>query len=374
MFFKPGTLLLIVVSSLLLSSCSPPEVIHVGYLGGLSGRVTDLGIGGLNGVRLATEIRNKQGGIKGHLIEVVEADDQQEPEIARQAIERLIERKVVAVIGPMTSAMAMATVPQINQAKLLMLSPTVTTGDLSGIDDYFFRVIPATRDFVKTNADYYHRTLGLQKIRLVYDVRNKSYTESWLKEFTEYFKASGGHTLPAIAFSSSDETRFTELARQTLQDKPEGIIIISNSVDAAMLCQSLRKLNPAIFIGTSEWAATERLPELGGKSVEGITVAQFFDRQSTQASYLTFKAAYIKRFNREPGFAELFAFDAANIIFAALESQTPKQSLKAAILAKKTFPNAQNQIIFDANGDTEGRTFMVAIKNGSYVPLPAIPQ
>jgi len=371
MFFKPGTLLLIAASSLLLPSCSPPEVIHVGYLGGLSGRVTDLGIGGLNGVRLATEFRNKQGGIKGKMVEIIEADDQQDPEIARLATERLIERKVVAVIGPMTSAMAMATLPQINRAKLLMLSPTVTTGDLSGIDDYFFRVIPATRVFVKTNADYYHRSLGLKRIRLIYDVRNKSYSESWLKEFTEHFEASSGQALPPIAFSSSDETHFAELARQSLQGKPEGIIILSNSVDAAMLCQSLRKLNPSIFIGTSEWAATERLPELGGKSVEGITIAQFFDRQSNQASYLTFKAAYVSRFNREPGFAELFAFDAANVIFEALESQTPKQSLKAAILAKKTFSGAQNRITFDTNGDTEGQTFMVTIKNGSFVPLPA---
>jgi branched-chain amino acid transport system substrate-binding protein len=371
MFHKPGTLLIIAVLSLLLSSCSPREVVYIGYLGGLSGRVTDLGIGGLNGVRLATEIRNQQGGIKGRMVEIVEADDQQNPEIARQAVERLIDHKVHAIIGPMTSAMAMATVPLINQAKLLMISPTVTTGDLNGLDDYFFRVIPTTRNFVKTNTNYYRHVLGLQRIRLVYDIRNKSYSESWLQEFTEAFQTSGGHPLPAIAFSSSDETRFPELARQTLQDKPDGIIILSNSVDAAMLCQSLRKLDPSISIGTSEWAATERLPELGGKSVEGITVAQFFDRQSTLTSYLKFKTAFLNRFKREPGFAELFAFDAANVIFEALDSKLPKQSLKAAILAKSSFSGAQHRINFDANGDTEGQTFMVTIRNGSFTPIPA---
>jgi branched-chain amino acid transport system substrate-binding protein len=371
---KPDNLLMLLVSLFLLSSCSPPEAIHIGYLGGLSGRVSDLGISGLNGVRLAAEMRNKQGGIKGRVIEIIEADDQQDPDIARKAVEHLIDHHVVAVIGPLTSAMAIATVPQINQAKLLMLSPTVTTGDLSGFDDYFFRVIPATRDFVKTNADYYRRTLGLKRIRLVYDLRNGSYTESWRKEFTQYFQDSGGLPLPAIGFSSSDETLFPELARQTLSDHPEGIIILSNSVDAAMLCQSLRKLNRSIFIGTSEWAATERLPELGGRSVEGITAAQFFDRHSTKESYLTFKAAYQRRFNREPGYPELFAFDAANVIFESLESLAPKQSLKDAMLAKNAFSGAQNQISFDANGDTQGKTFMVTIKNGSFTLLPAAPQ
>ena len=374
MRFKSYSLLIVVASLFMLLSCTSSEPILIGYLGGLSGRVSDLGTGGLNGTRLAVEMRNKSGGVKGRTITLIEADDQQDPEAARKAMDRLISHKVVAVVGPMTSAMAMATVAQINQEKLVMISPTVTTGDLTGIDDYFFRVIPATREFVKTNVDYYYRTLGLRRIQLVYDLRNKSYTESWIREFMQIFIAAGGNPLNPISFSSSDETRFSDLARQALSGNPDGIIILGNSVDAAMLCQSLRQIDPGIVIGTSEWAATERLTVIGGKSVEGITVAQFFDRQSTQPDYLVFKAAYQNRFSREPGFAELFAFDAANVIFDALENKAPNQSLKQAILAKKTFRGTQNPISIDANGDTEGKTFMLTIKNGNFSLLNAAAQ
>jgi branched-chain amino acid transport system substrate-binding protein len=370
MFIKRHSLLMVLAPLLVLSACSPSEPIHIGYLGGLSGRGSDLGTGGLNGTRLALELRNSAGGVKGRPLELIEADDQQDPEIARKALDRLIAHQVVAVVGPMTSAMAMATVPQINHEKLVMISPTVTSGELSGLDDYFFRVIPATRHFVKTNADYYFHTLGLRQLRLVYDMRNKSYSESWLDEFSKTFLAMGGRLLPSISFSSSDETHFPQLATRALAGNPQAIIIISNSVDAAMLCQSLRRSNPKIAIGTSEWAATERLPLLGGKATEGITVAQFFDRQSTRPDYLAFKQAYQKRFSREPGFAELLAFDAANVIFAALEAQGPKQSLKQAILAKKTFPGSFTPIRFDPFGDTDGKTFMATIRNGYFVPLP----
>jgi branched-chain amino acid transport system substrate-binding protein len=371
---KQTSLLFILAALLLLSSCAPTEPIYVGYLGGLSGRGSDLGTGGLNGTRLAVEIRNKSGGVKGRLVELVEADDQQDPEEARKAMERLIAHKVVAVVGPMTSAMAMATVSQSNQNKLVMVSPTVTTGDLSGLDDYFFRVIPETHDFVKTNVNHYIDTLGLRRVRLVYDLRNKSYTESWLKEFTQTFLARGGSTLPPVSFSSSDETNFPSLARQALSGNPQAIIILGNSVDVAMLCQSLRKTNPGIAIGTSEWAATERLPLLGGPLAEGVTVAQFFDRQSTAPDYLAFKSSYHKRYNREPGFAELLAFEATNVIFDALESQGPNQSLKQSILAKRTFRGAHASIEFDPNGDTKGKTFMATIRNGRFAPLHAAQQ
>lgn len=351
-----------------LTSCSPPEPIRIGYLGGLSGRVTDLGLSGLNGVKLAVEQRNAAGGIKGRQIELIEADDQQDSEMARKAMMKLIDYKVDAVIGPMTSAMAIPTVPLANQARLVMISPTVTTTDLSELDDYFFRVIPSTRVFVKTSADFYFNTLGLRRMRLVYDLRNKSYTESWLKDFHQSFFAFGGTSLPAIGFMSSDGLNFPELARKALADQPDGLIILANSVDAAMFCQSIRKLNAKIPIGTSEWAATERLIELGGKDVEGITIAQFHERQGKQAAYLSFLEAYVRRFKQEPGFAGLYAFDATNVALQALGRKSDGQSLKEALLAQNSFAGTQRSIAFDSNGDTLGNTFIIRIEQGRFVP------
>lgn len=47
-----------------LAACSPQEPIRLGFVGGLSGRVADLGIDGRDGVLLAVEMRNKSGGLK----------------------------------------------------------------------------------------------------------------------------------------------------------------------------------------------------------------------------------------------------------------------------------------------------------------------
>ena len=252
-------LILIAALSLVLCACAPPDPVRIGFLGGLSGWSPELGIDGLHGARLAVELRNQAGGVKGRQIELVEADDQQDTETARQSIARLIEHRVAAVVGPMTSAMAIATVPLANQAQLLLISPTATSNDLSGQDDYFFRVVPATRQYVKTSADFYYRSWGLRKLRLVYDLRNRSYTESWLRDFSAVFAAAGGTLLEPISFTSSDEVVFSGLARRALSDSPDGIVIVANSVDTAMLCESIRKLNTAIAVGAAEWASTGRL-------------------------------------------------------------------------------------------------------------------
>lgn len=358
-----------VAAAVCLGSCSPPEPLKIGFLGGLSGRVTDLGTGGLNGVRLAVELRNKSGGVKGRPVELIEEDDQQDAETARQAVGRLIERKVAAVIGPMTSAMAIATLPQINDARLVMVSPTVSSEALSGLDDHFFRVASSTRHFARQSAEHYARAMGLRRIRPVFDLRNKSYTESWLRDFSAAFKATGGSLLEPLGFTSGEEPRFASLAGLALADAPDGIVILGNSVDTAMLCQSIRKIDPSIPIATSEWAATERLIELGGKAVEGVVIAQLIDRRSTEPSFIAFQNAYVTRFGQTPGFAGLYGFDAANVVFAALENKAAKQTLKEALLAQKTFAGTQKAIVFDDYGDTQGGTQLYAVRNGEFIPI-----
>lgn len=364
------TLTVIVLAGLFaFAACAPPQPLRLGFLGGLSGRVADLGVDGRNGAMLAVELRNKAGGIKGRAVELLAEDDQQHPDAARKAVSRLIERKVVAIIGPMTSAMAIATTPLVNKAELVMVSPTATTNDLTALDDYFFRVLSPTRNFAGKSADYHLQRTGVRRVAAVYDLRNKSYTESWLEDYRAAFTAAGGSVVGSISFSSSDETHFADLARQLLKTKADGILIIANSVDAAMLCQQLRRLNASIPIAAAEWSATERLIELGGRAVEGIVIAQFLDRQSEQPAYVEFRRNYVARYGKEPGYAGLTAFDATNVVLDGLEQQTAGQSLKQTLLMRKTFAGAQSPVVFDAFGDTSRETFLTTIKDGSFVAL-----
>ncbi len=198
-------------------ACTPPEPLRIGFLGGLSGRVADLGIGGRNGAILAVEMRNQQGGIKGRRIELIAEDDQQDTEVARQAVARLLARQVPVIIGPMTSAMAMVVVPEINAAGIPLIAPTVTTNALTGIDDQFFRVVAPTATHVFKSAEYHFVEQGLRRVALVCDLRNKAYSESWAGDFRKAFAAMGGSIVAELGFDSSDS--LAALATKVLASK-----------------------------------------------------------------------------------------------------------------------------------------------------------
>jgi branched-chain amino acid transport system substrate-binding protein len=316
--------------------------VRVGFIGGLSGRVADLGIGGRNGAILAVEQRNRSGGINGRPIELIAEDDQQDTEIAKQAVARLLARQVEVIIGPMTSAMAIAVVPQINATTVPLISPTVTTNALTGIDDQFFRVVAPTARHVFKSAEYHYRQLGLRRVVLVCDLRNKAYTESWAGDFRQAFVALGGKVVGEIGFAEDDA--LSTLAARALASGPDGVLIIANSVDTGLLVQQIRLRDRKVQLATAEWAATERLIELGGQAVEGVVVAQYVDRQNDRPAYLAFLQAYRERFAHEPGFAGLTAFDATNVALDALASMQKQQTLKQALLARGEFVGAQSLI------------------------------
>ncbi len=356
-------------TSLLLAACTREEPVRVGFVGGLSGRVADLGVAGRNGVMLAIEQRNAAGGDNGRPIELIVRDDEQSPEAARKAAEALLSRKVDVIIGPMTSSMAVAMTPLIDGSQTVLLSPTVTTNALTGKDDNFFRVISGTREYANKNARYQFEKLNRRKIAAIYDLSNKAYAESWLQDFRTAFEELGGKVIEVKTFRSGNDVVFSGLARELLAAGPDGVLIITNAVDAALICQQVRNLAPRMPIAMSEWASTERFIKLGGKATEGVLVAQFLDRNNTSERYLAFLQAYRDRFGQDPGFAGLAAYDAALVALEGLSLRSPEETLKETLLRQKIFQGVQQPIEIDRFGDAYRKTFMTEIRDGNYVTL-----
>ena len=358
--------LLLLFAIIFLSACSDSEPIKVGFIAGTSGRVADLGVGGRNGVILAVEKVNAGGGVNGRLIDLHMRDDQQDPARARVAANELIDAGVVAILGPMTSSMAMEVVPIGNKHRIVVFGGTVATNELTGKDDYFFRVIAPTRRYASASAQY-HLERNRHSFAIVYDLRNRAYTESWLNDFRDAVENGGGKVIETIAFESSNQVPFDQLAIKLLDSNPDCVIFVSNSVDAANLAQQVRNLDDTVAIAAAEWAGTERFIELAGRASENVSLGQYLDRYGTQPAYQEFRKLYLERFNQEPGFPGLVSYNAATALFTAFKEQETEEDLKQTLLRLKTFEGLQDRITFDEYGDADARPYMIKISNGKFI-------
>lgn len=348
---------------LALTACAPPEPIKLGFLGGLSGRVADLGEAGRSGAQLAVEEANAAGGMGGRKIELMVRDDAQNSGTAVAATEALVAAGVVAIIGPMTSSMAEAILPAITRAGMVTVSPTITASSLSGKDDLLFKVAPAVEENTRRSAEHAYAG-GARRGAIAFDLSNRAYTADWAAHWRRDFAALGGVVVAEASFVSGNDASYGDALKQFVAAKPDSLLFVANAVDTVRLTQLSRKLGLSQPVTATTWAATENLIQLGGHTVEGITLTQFFNRDDPSPRYQAFAAAFRARFKQEPGFASVAAYDATRATLTALAKTGKEQSLKAALLAGGPYEGLQEQWSFDRNGDARRKTHVTVVRNG----------
>jgi len=366
----PYRFFLSILFGVLIAGCNTEQPIRIGFLGSLSGRVADMGMSARNGVQMAVEQCNEQGGIHGRRVTLIIEDDRQDAETAVHAVQELIEANVAAIVGPLVSSMAAAVVPHLNEAQLLTVAPTVTTPNLSGQDDYFFRVCIASREHAFRSARYQIESGDMRRVAVAYDGGNRTFSENWLKNFKKPFIAGGGKILTVIEYKEKDGRSFSDIARALLAAEPDGILIIANPMDSGLLCQQIRQADASVKITLSNWGASQRLLELGGKAVEGVTVPIAFDWESPSPPYRTFRRKYLEKYKREPGFAGAYAYDAIQVVLTALKASQRGKPLKAVLLSIGEFDGLQGKIHFDAYGDVAPSAAAIRIvRNRKFVVM-----
>ena len=352
-----------------LVGCGPTPPIKIGFIGGLSGKFSDLGTSNRNGALLAVEAANDAGGIGGRKLILIEQDDQQSNAHALMAMDALKKQAVVAVIGPSTSSIAVAITPMASENQLLLIAPTATTSKLSGKNDYFLRSVGDAAFYGRATAQFHFTKQGIRTVALALDMANADYTESWGEPYAAEFVRLGGKVTRMERFKSTDNPDHEVIAKNLLVGKPQLILTVASFVDCALIAQRAKVLDPGVRMAGSAWASTERLIELGGAAVEGMLVEQYFDRFDPSPKFQGFLQAYRKRFKAEPGFGAVLAFDAANMLVAGLQKSQRPEELKSGILGLGSFDGVQGPVLLDTTGDATRAVHFGVVRNGAFARI-----
>jgi branched-chain amino acid transport system substrate-binding protein len=122
------------------------EAIKIGVYGPFTGGSSPMGLSMRDGVRLAAEEINAGGGVLGKKIQLVERDDQATNERGAQVMQDLISNeRVVAVLGPINTGVALASYKYAQQAKVPLLINVSAGAPVNELfsefpDNYVFRI------------------------------------------------------------------------------------------------------------------------------------------------------------------------------------------------------------------------------------------
>ena len=350
-----------------LCGCQPAPPIKVGFIGGLSGRVSELAIDGRNGAQLAVETLNSRPGPR---YELRVHDDAQSIERGVAAIAAVAEEGDAFAVGPMTSDLAKHIAPEASKRHVVLISPTANSDELSGIDDWFFRVIPPAGPGAEQIADA-AISRGLLSAAVMGEWRNRTYSESFANKFSARFRSQGGAPVRLVTYETDQHPDYAKIAADLLSTHPRLVLLVCGAVDASIAAQQLRRRDPDVQLAMASWAANVQLLQMGGRAIEGALVLQALDLDSQEPAYVDFRKRYVERFGGAPSQAAVFSYDATMMGAEGLRRKTDGQSLRDVLRAPGSWPGLQQPVVLDHFGDSINRFHLSEVRNGRFVMLAA---
>lgn len=332
--------------------------VKVGVLMAFTGGSSSMGYGTMKGIQLA----KKQLGANN--IELIQADSKCSPNDARTAAKRLIEQGVVAIIGDGCSSASVAVLPEANNSKTVMISPSASSTALSIPNDYFFRVIPSDNYQGEFMAQAI-RDKGITKAAVMYT--NEPYGANMSRVFQEKFENLGG-TVVATAYSEPDVIDLTAQMQKIKDASPEAVFIAPNSVVTATAAITVARtlgITAPLFGGDIMYDKT--IIGNAAKPAEGLTVSTF----STGSN--VFKQMLLNEYKiDEQLYAAPQAYDAFEVIYRAVEKgATTGEQIKNTI-PSIAFDGMSARISFDTNGEEPGKDYvydLLQVQQGAFVKV-----
>ncbi|MEW6419611.1 MAG: ABC transporter substrate-binding protein [Nitrospirota bacterium] len=344
----------ILIASLMVFSfgCAKKEEkeIKIGAVLPLIGDGALYGVKEKEGIELAVAENNDSGGVKGKLIRMIFEDSKGEPATAVSALQKLITQdKVQIVIGDAFSSPTLAMVPIINKNKVILMSPTASSPKLSNSSEYFFRVWPSDVAEGAVAAEVAIQRLKLKKLAVLHG--NNEYAIGLEDVFVDSIKKLGGEIVIIETYNEGDSDFRSQLTK-IKKRSPEGIYLSGYAKEFSKILVQAKELNiKSRFISCGTFHEPEIL-QIAGKAAEGVVFVQpYFDRNSTDPKIQKFVKTYENRFGSEAGIYAAHAYDATNVLIAAMnKGGTEINSIKNTLNNMKDFPGVTGKITFVKGG------------------------
>ncbi len=343
----------------------PGEPIHIAYALVVAGPDETLGIDSRNGIEVAIALKGK---LLGHDIQLTGEDDGCSAEGGQAAGTKLAaDPTIVAIIGTSCSSAARVAMPLISQAGMVMVSPSNTAPDLTEAgnpNNHPGYLRTAHNDKVQgaAAAKFAWEQLGVKKAATIHD--GSLYAEKLQAVFAEEFQKLGGTITSQEAVDPYYATDFKSVLTSIAAGGPE-FIYYPIFVKAGSLITRQAKEVPGlekVYLMGADGMFSPDIVEGAGDAVVGLFLSSP-DVTAFAAEYQSvFLPKYKELFGTDPiSIFHAHAFDAANMIFAAIEKVAvvqqdgtvyiPRQALRDALYATKDFKGLTGNLSCTPTGD-----------------------
>lgn len=358
------------LSAFALAACSATEdnAFVIGGIGPLTGNAAVYGLSVRRGAEIAVEEINKNAEQNGYTLKLHFEDDECDEEKSINAYNKLMDKKIDVLMGPVTSGCCIAVGGTAKNDGILQLTPSGSADDCTKYDNQF-RICFTDSMQGEIMAEYIYDK-GYEKIGIIYD-NSDEYSSGITDAFTAKYKELGGSVAASESFKSGDVDFKTQLTKMSAAGAAALFLPIYYTEAGYITEQAAAAGYSPDFYGCDGWDGI--IKQLGGdtKNIEGAVFLTPFVPTAEREVVRSFVAAYTEKHSEAPNQFAADGYDAVYTIKALIDSEgvTADSAALIAAMTKISVDGVTGRMTFDENGEPDKAVVYAMIQSGAYVEL-----
>lgn len=360
-------LVLMLTVGLILSPClAMAKTLKIGSLSPLTGQYAADGNDIRQGVEIAIAMWEAKGGVPGFdKIEYLPQDSGCDGKQAVSAANKLANLEVAGVVGAYCSSATIPASDVLNDAKIVMLTPASTNEKVTDRGyKYMFRVCGRDDDQSKAAAEFLIDVLKIKTIAIVDD--KTTYTQGLADNLEK--ELGGKVKVVAREHINQGDKDFSGILTKIKALDPDVLYMSLYNPEGNLMAIQAKRLGLRATLMSEDAVYHPNYLEIAKDAGEG-TYFTFGQPPSEEIPEVkAFMDAYTKKFG-QPGSYSSYAYDAANILLAAVAKVGADDPDKLAEEIRATnMQGASKKITFDVKGDSGSTYQILVVKDGKFVP------
>ena len=305
----------------------------------LSGTGAFVGSASKNAIEMVGAKVNAAGGIGGRKLEFLFYDTEAKPDVAVRMVKRLVEAdNVTAIVGISSSWEALPILSIVEKAEVPILIPASTDQIVEPTRRWAFKTPAGDRIVVAKMLDHM-RTSGIKKIALV--STQDGYGSGGREQVLKQAKDFGIEVVFDDRYTMED-TDITPMLAKIKRSDAQAVVNWSGNRAPVVMTLNYRQLGIGLPLYQGHAALSDGFLKAVGEKANGVLIpaAKFQagsslpDTDPQKKAIGEFVAAYKAKYGTEPNQFASAAYDALNILLAAMrKAGTDKAKLRDAIEA-----------------------------------------
>ncbi len=299
----------------------------------LTGAVASYGTSEADGIQLAVDEINDDGGIDGKKIKIVKIDNKSDAAEATNAAIKLTEQEnVAAIIGAATSGATVAQAQIANDNKTPIISPsgtspTVTVNDKGEVNEYVFRTSFIDPFQGTVAANFAANDLGVKNVAIFSD-NASDYSKGLASSFKKDFEKAGGKVVAEESYVAKDSDFRSTLTR-IKSAKPEFIFIPGYYEEVGLIVKQAREMGIDVpLMGADGWDSPILMDLAGADALNNTYTTNHYSADDPDGAVKAFNDKFKEKYGKSPDAFNALGYDTVYLLKDAIERAGSTDSTK----------------------------------------------